>query len=70
MKSFHKQAGYTLTELITVLIVLPLFLAVPAGWVTHVVHCLQNEEWILLIVGAIFFPIGIVHGIGLWFGVF
>jgi hypothetical protein len=39
-----------------------------AGWVTHIVVCIQNEQWILLIAGAIAAPIGVVHGIGQWFG--
>ena len=41
-----------------------------AAWFTHVIVCLQAESWGLLIGGAIFFPIGIVHGTGLWFGFF
>ena len=40
------------------------------AWITHVVHTIQAEEWLLLIAGAVFAPIGIVHGIGLWFGFF
>ena len=39
------------------------------GWVTHIVYCFQNNEYILLLVGAIVAPIGSIHGIGLWFGV-
>ena len=41
-----------------------------AGWINHVVHCIQNEQWILLLVGALAAPIGIIHGLGLWIGVF
>lgn len=41
-----------------------------AAWVTHVVVCLKAATWGFLIAGAIFFPVGIVHGIGLWFGAF
>jgi len=40
-----------------------------AAWITHVVVCIQNEQWILLAIGAIGFPIGIIHGIGQWFGI-
>lgn len=39
-----------------------------AAWLTHVVVCLKAGLWGFLIAGAIFFPIGIVHGIGVWFG--
>lgn len=40
-----------------------------AAWLTHVVVCIADATWGFLIAGAIFFPIGIVHGIGIWFGV-
>lgn len=43
--------------------------AIPA-WFTHVIHCIQSEEWVFLLAGAIFAPIGVIHGWGLWFGVF
>lgn len=41
-----------------------------AGWLTHVIHCLQTGEWGFLIAGAIVAPIGVIHGWGLWFGFF
>lgn len=41
-----------------------------AAWLTHVIFCLSDGAWGYLIAGAVFFPIGIVHGIGLWFGFF
>lgn len=40
-----------------------------ASWFTHVLTCLDEERWGFLIAGAIMFPIAIVHGIGIWFGV-
>lgn len=39
-----------------------------AAWLTHVVICLKMAKWGFLIAGALFFPIGIVHGFGIWFG--
>ena len=39
-------------------------------WVTHVVVTIVAEQWIFLLIGAFFPPIGIVHCIGLWFGFF
>ena len=50
--------------------VIAVALTLIAGWVTHVIVCIQTASWVLLIAGAIAFPIGIVHGIGIWFGVF
>ena len=56
--------------LIALLAVLSIPLTLLAGWLTHVVHTIQAEQWLLLIAGAILFPIAIVHGIGIWFGLF
>lgn len=41
-----------------------------AAWFTHIVVCINEEAWGLLIAGAILFPIGMVHGTGVWFGFF
>lgn len=41
-----------------------------AAWVTHVVVCIKASAWILLIFGIVVPPIGLVHGIGVWFGWF
>lgn len=40
------------------------------AWLTHVVVCLKTAAWGFLIAGAIFFPIGIIHGFGIWLGFF
>jgi hypothetical protein len=40
-----------------------------AGWLTHIITCIVREEWLLLIAGAVAAPVGVVHGIGIWFGV-
>jgi hypothetical protein len=37
------------------------------AWLTHVLTCLNEGLWGFLIAGAIMFPIGIIHGIWLWF---
>ena len=41
-----------------------------ASWVTHVLIAIQNEQWIFLIVGAFFPPIGVIHGFAVWLGFF
>jgi len=38
------------------------------AWLTHLVTCFQDERWGFLIAGALFFPIAIIHGGGIWFG--
>ena len=40
-----------------------------AAWFTHVIHCLMTAKYLLLIAGAFIAPVGVIHGIGLWFGV-
>jgi len=39
-----------------------------AAWLTSIVFCSANDQFPLLIASAAFFPIGIVHGIGVWLG--
>ena len=39
-----------------------------AAWLTSIVFCAVSGQRPLLIASATFFPIGIVHGIGVWFG--
>lgn len=43
-------------------------IAALAAWITHVVVCLSAGKWGFLIAGALVFPIGIIHGVGIWFG--
>lgn len=43
-------------------------LAMFAAWATHVFVCLTAAKWGFLIAGAIFFPVGIFHGILIWAG--
>jgi len=40
-----------------------------AAWITHIIVCLLEAKYLLLIAGTLVFPVGIIHGIGLWFGV-
>lgn len=40
------------------------------AWLTHVVVCISTSKWIFLLAGAIFFPVGCVHGTGVWLGAF
>lgn len=39
-----------------------------AAWLTHIVTCLSTSAWGFLIAGALFVPIGIIHGVGIWLG--
>ena len=44
-------------------------LALVAAWLTHIFSCLFAAKYLLLIAGAFVFPVGIIHGVGIWFGV-
>lgn len=37
------------------------------AWLTHIIICFAYGMWGFLIAGALFFPIGILHGFYLWF---
>jgi ribose/xylose/arabinose/galactoside ABC-type transport system permease subunit len=61
-----QQGQIDLSSLIIMALVTISFVA----WLTHVVTCLGEAMWGFLIAGAIFFPIGVIHGVGIWFGFF
>ena len=56
-------------DLITTALISLGVLSLPASWLTHVIVCLYAGKWGFLIAGALLFPIAIVHGYGVWFGV-
>ncbi len=39
-----------------------------AAWLTHAGTCLARGQWLFMITGAILFPVGVIHGVGIWFG--
>jgi len=47
---------------------LGIVLAMVAAWLTHVIVCISTAKWGFLIAGALFAPVGMIHGIGIWFG--
>jgi hypothetical protein len=57
-----------LTCVIGIVANLALFVVLVFAWLTHVMFCIKTASWILLFIGAIGFPIGIVHGVMIWFG--
>lgn len=46
------------------------WLALIGAWITHVIVCIQSALWVLLGFGCIIFPVGIIHGVGVWLGAF
>jgi hypothetical protein len=61
MKKQRGEASFGMVAMIVFLISL-------AGWLTHIVDCLIHQLYVLLLVGVFVFPVGIFHGIGVWFG--
>jgi len=47
-----------------------LFAWMVLSWLTHVVVCLKTASWGFLIAGAVFFPVAVIHGTGVWLGAF
>jgi len=39
-----------------------------SAWLTSIIYCASNGHRPLMIAGAAFFPVGVVHGIGVWLG--
>ena len=50
------------------LIIIATLLGFLSAWITHIIHCLMYGKYLLLIAGGFVFPIGVIHGIGIWFG--
>jgi hypothetical protein len=40
-----------------------------AAWCYHVIDCIRDEQWLLLIVGIFVPPIGWLHGFAVMFGI-
>lgn len=47
---------------------LTLFVVSAAAWLTHVITTIKSAEYLLLLVGALVAPVGVIHGIGIWLG--
>ena len=49
------------------ILIMSIIITTIAAWLTHIITCFQEEAWGFLIAGAVAFPVGILHGIWLWF---
>lgn len=45
------------------------YTAIFASWLNHIVVCLVDDKYGFLIAGALFVPVGIIHGFGNFLGV-
>lgn len=55
-------------SLMAIILVMGIPLIGITSWLTHVIVCIKTGAWGLLIAGGLIFPVGMIHGIGLWFG--
>jgi hypothetical protein len=55
-------------DLSTAISLMALWLLLYSAWLTSIVFCSANGQRPLMVLSAAFFPIGVVHGIGVWFG--
>jgi hypothetical protein len=60
-----KSAG----ELFVAVIGTAIGLIALAGWLQHLYTCFTQNRWGFLIAGAIMPPIGVIHGWGIWLGI-
>jgi hypothetical protein len=44
------------------------FLLSFAGWCQHLYTCFNERLYGFLIAGALFFPVAVIHGWGIWLG--
>ena len=61
------QFAFNIADMAVFLGQMSFFIMLFAAFVTHIVHCIMAGKPLLLIVGALISPIGIIHGMGLWF---
>jgi len=55
-------------DLTTIIVLTAGWLFIYSAWLTSIVFCSANGMRPLMIASAAFFPIGVVHGIGVWLG--
>lgn len=47
-----------------------IYWAIILAWITSIVVCIQEAAWALLFAVIIVPPVGVIHGAGVWIGVF
>jgi len=61
-KISHTQKGESEAAILIVILCV-------ASWFTHLYVCFTAGKWGFLVAGAIFFPVAIIHGFGVWLGI-
>jgi hypothetical protein len=47
-----------------------IYLSIIFAWITSVVNCIHEAAWALLFAVVFVPPVGVIHGFGIWIGVF
>ncbi len=55
-------------KIVGCLFYLVIIATIVGGWLQHLYTCFNLEKWGFLIAGAIVPPIGVIHGWGIWLG--
>ncbi len=66
MLEILETIGSAILNIIGGAVLIGLALICVVAWITHLVTCFTLGLWGFLIAGAIFFPIGVAHGVWLW----
>ena len=56
------------TVLYVTIALIVLWLTMIAAWLTHVIVCIKAASYVFLIAGSLVAPVGVIHGVGVWFG--
>ena len=58
------------TAAIAILATVFVLATIAAAYVQHFITAINGEQWVVLVIGAIMPPLGVLHGILVWLGVF
>jgi len=51
------------------LLMLSFYVSIVAGFVQHIITCIKEEAVLFLTIGVILPPVGVIHGWGIWLGI-
>lgn len=69
MNAEQRQGNAWLTIYGFIIFLIALLGSSAAAMITHIVVCIKAGSWGLLIAGALLPFIGVIHGWGVWFGI-
>lgn len=67
-RSFMQRHGGDVMGVGALLLAFGFIFSLALAWMTHVIVCIKASAWILLAFGCVVFPVGVIHGYAVWFG--